>query len=224
VGFYVLGNLPTPGTYVVTVAKSGSGSATTIVDLAAGQSRTGLTMTLASGTGSITGRVVDDKGRGLGGATVTVGGATTGSASMPRATTLTAGSPGSFSISGLHAPGSYTLTATLTGYASASVPVALGANGSGVDVTIPLRTRLGGIAGVVRGPGGRAFAGATVTATDGRQSRTTTSNSAGGGYMFSGLDPGSYSVTVTAPGLRQQTALVTVTAGHTARQNLRLGS
>ena len=100
----------------------------------------------------------------------------------------------------------------------------MASNGSGANITITLSTRLGRISGVVHGPGGAAFAGATVTATDGQESRTSTSNSAGGGYLFSGLDPGSYSVTVTAPGLRQQTALVTVSAGHTSRQNLRLGS
>ncbi len=224
VGFYVLDNLPTPGTYVVTVSKPGHGSATTIVDLAAGQSHRGLDMALTSGTGSIVGRVVAVNGHGLGGAKVTVGGATSASAAMPTATTLTAGSPGTFSISGLHAPGSYTVTATLAGYASASVPVTLASNGSGADITITLRTDLGGISGLVRGPNGRTYAGATVTATDGRDSRTSTSNSSGGGFLFSGLDPGSYSVTVTAPGLRQQTALVAVTAGHTSRQNLRLGS
>ena len=224
VGFYVLGGLPTPGTYVVTVSKPGHGSATTIVDLAAGQSRSGLDMSLTSGTGSIVGRVVGTKGQGLGGAKVTVGGATTASAAMPTATTLTAGSPGTFSIGGLRSPASYTLTATLAGYGSASVPVTLASNGSGANITITLSTRLGRISGVVHGPGGGTFAGATVTATDGQESRTSTSNSAGGGYLFSGLDPGSYSVTVTAPGLRQQTALVTVTAGRTSRQNLRLGS
>jgi hypothetical protein len=224
VGFYVLGNLPTPGTYVVTVSKAGHGSTTTIVDLAAGQSRSGLDMSLTSGTGSIVGRVVGPNGKGLGGAKVTVGGATTASAAVPTATTLTAGSPGTFSISGLRAPASYTLTASLAGYGSASVPVSLVSNGSGADITITLSTRLGSISGVVRGPNGQTYAGATVTATDGRQSRTSTTNSAGGGYLFSGLNPGSYSVTVTAPGLRQQTALVTVTAAHTSRQNLRLGT
>jgi hypothetical protein len=223
VGLYVLGNLPTPGTYVVTVAKPGHGSTTTIVDLAAGQSRSGLNMSLASGTGSITGRVVGASGRGLGGATVTVGGATT-STHLPSATTLTAGSPGSFSIDGLRAPGSYTLTATLDGYGSASVPIQLSSTSPATFVTIRLQTSLGRISGLVVGSNGRGFAGATVTASDGRESRITTSNSSGGGYLFSGLDPGSYSVTVTSPGLRQETALVTVTAGHTTRQNLRLGA
>ncbi|MDT4984243.1 MAG: hypothetical protein QOF95_1733, partial [Pseudonocardiales bacterium] len=71
------------------------------------------------------------------------------------------------------------------------------------------------------------FAGATVTATNGAQVWTATSTSRGGalpagGYLIGGLDPGTYSVTVTAAGLTQQTGIVTVLVGPPIRLNLDL--
>lgn len=245
VGAYLLGNLPTPATYVVTFSAPGHGTDTTIVDLAAGQSRAGLSISLAGGTGSVTGLLVDGQGHGLGGATVTVGGAIanagatppTGStpagttpttATAPTTTTLTSGSVGSFAINGLTAPGAYTLTFTLDGYAPASVPVSLTGNGAPPTVTVTLTTQLGGITGTVTDSTGHTYVGATVTATNGSQSWTATSSGAGGalqagGYLITGLQPGSYSVTVTAPGLAQQTGIVKVAAGTNRSLNLRVG-
>ncbi|MDT4946372.1 MAG: hypothetical protein QOH14_3105 [Pseudonocardiales bacterium] len=233
VGAFVLGNLPTPATYVITFSAPGHGSVTTIVDLTAGQSRAGLTADLAAGTGSVTGRLVDAAGNGLGGATVTVGGATSSTSgatagTAPTTTTLTSGSVGSFAINGLTAPGAYTLTFTLAGYSPASVPVTLKDNGAPPNVLVTLTTQLGSISGTVSAPGGAAQIGATITATNGHRSWTATSSAAGGalpsgGYLISGLEPGTYSVTVTAPGRSQQTAMVTVVAGRTTRQNLLVG-
>ncbi|MDP9091928.1 MAG: carboxypeptidase-like regulatory domain-containing protein [Actinomycetota bacterium] len=228
VGAFVLGNLPTPATYVVTFTAPGHGSTTTIVDLTAGQSRAGLNIILTGGTGSVTGKVVGPGGNGLGGVTVSVGGtagASGGNAPIGT-TTLTAGSIGSFAINGLNVPGSYTLTFTLAGYSSASVPISLTQNGGAPSVTVRLESQLGSIAGrVTTGPATQpsAYPGATVTATNGQRSWTSTSNTVGGGYVIADLSPGSYSVTVTAAGHTQQTALVTVVAGKTVNQPLHLG-
>jgi carboxypeptidase family protein len=223
VGVYALVNLPTPATYVITFSSPGHGTTTQVVDLAAGQSRAGLNVNLASGTGSIKGQVLGPGNTGLGGATVAVGGAVNSSGGTPTATTLTTGIPGSFNINGLAVPGSYTLTVTLTGFAVASVPVELTANAAAPNVVVHLTARLGSVAGTVRGPNGQPFAGATITATNGQKSLSATSESSDGGYLIANLDPGSYSLTVTAPGLRQQTALINVSPGTTTTQNLRLG-
>ena len=224
VGAFILDNLPTPATYVITVSAPNHGTTTTIIDLAAGQSRAGVDVDIAAGTGSVTGKVVGPNGQGLGGVTVTVGGAAVAAGgAAPSATTLTAGSPGSFAINGLAVPGSYTLTASLNGYAAASVPITLIANGSAPTVTIRLASQLGSIAGVITSPSG-PFAGATVTATNGLQAFTTTSESGDGGFLLANLPPGSYSLTATVAGESQQTALVEVTAGGTARQNLEVGT
>lgn len=223
VGAYVLGNLSTPATYVVTISSPGHGAVTRIIDLAAGKTRSGMDVALSNGTGAIAGKVIGSDGSGLGDATVTVGGAVTGSGRAPTATTLTAGSPGSFTINDLATPGDYTLTVSLAGYAPESVPVHLAANAGSSPVTIRVATKLGKITGTVLGPQGQPFSGATVTAANGQQSRTTTSATSDGSYLFDNLAPGSYSVTVTSPGLRQQTALLDVSARKTTRQNLRVG-
>jgi hypothetical protein len=234
VGAFLIGNLPTPGTYVMTFSAPGHGTSTTIVDLAAGQTRNGLGIVLSSGTGSVAGRLVDGSGNGLGGASVTVGGATSSGTAPPGTTTLTTGSIGSFAVNGLSVPGSYTLTFTLPGYVPATVPVTLAVNGAPPSVTATLSTQLGGITGAVResraGDGTTIvspFVGATVTASNGRRTWTTTSSGAGGalpngGYLITGLQPGTYSVTVTAGGLQQQTGIITVAAGQNARLDLAL--
>lgn len=236
VGAYSLESLPTPGTYTLTFTSPDHGSRALVVDLDAGQSRTGVDVKLVAGTGSVVGTVRDAEGNPLGGVSVVVGGALQvgGSAdvsTLPSTTTLTTGAVGSFSISGLAAPGDYTLTFVLEGYAPETVPVSLGSSGTPPSVKATLGTQLGGVSGTVTGPGGAPYVGATVTATNGLKSFVTTSTSAGGalaggGYQFSGLQPGTYSVTVTASGMQQQTGLVTVTSGSVGTQNfaLRAGS
>lgn len=209
VGAYVLGGLPTPGTYVVTFTAPGHSSETKIIDLAAGQAAARADVNLGSGTGSVTGRLTDELGHGLGGATVTVGGSAVDPAGTPPKTvTLTSGGlVGTFLLNGLTAPGSYTLTFSLSGYVPVSVPVTLRASGGPAVVNAVLQPAGGKITGTVRGPSGD-LQGAAITATDGRKTWTTTSTSSG--FVIPGLMPGHYSVTATYSGLTQQTALVTV--------------
>ena len=125
VGSFVIPALPTPGTYVITFSAPGYGSQTSVVQLGPGQSRSGLNVALAAGVGSVSGTLTDSDGNGLGGASVTVGGAPT----TMTTTTLTTGAVGYFSFNALPAPGSYTLTFSLPGHAAATVPVELSADG-----------------------------------------------------------------------------------------------
>lgn len=232
VGAYSLDSLPTPGTYTLTFTSPEHGSRAQVVDLDAGQSRTGVDVKLVAGTGSVVGTVRDADGNRLGGVSVVVGGAlqaggSVDTSTLPSTTTLTTGDVGSFSISGLSAPGDYTLTFVLEGYAPETVPVSLSATGAPPSVKATLGTQLGGITGTVTGPGGAPYVGATVTASNGLKSFVTTSTSAGGalsggGYQFAGLQPGTYSVTVTASGMQQQTGLVTVASGDAGTQNFTL--
>ena len=65
-----------------------------------------------------------------------------------------------------------------------------------------------------------------MVVTDGLHTYQTASSSSSatlptGGYLFPSLEPGTYSVTVSAPGYGQQTAQVTLTSG-TVRRNLAL--
>jgi hypothetical protein len=238
VGTFAIPNLPTPATYVLNYSAPGHGTWTEVVELAAGQSYTKALGKLASGTGTISG-IVRDGGSGspLGGVTVTVGGsastATTGTdptgastttptTTSPTTTTLTNGNVGGFSFSDL-ADGHYTLGFSLPGYTAASVPVLVDSNrppGKRAPIVqVRLYKQAGDIEGIVW-VDGVPTASATVTATDGTQTYTATTSSAGGllpagGYDLAGLPPGTYSVTATVPGAHQQTRIVTVGRGKT---------
>ncbi|WGL52105.1 carboxypeptidase-like regulatory domain-containing protein [Nocardioides sp. BP30] len=225
VGTYTFDDLPTPGTYVLTFTAPGHGTATRIVDLGAGENGVA-NVALTAGTGSVSGTLLGPNGKGIGGATVTVGGTSTndGATATPSTTTLTSGSVGAFTLSGLVAPGSYTLTFTIDGYRPETVPITLSADKAPAAVTAQLKTQLVKLWGTVTAPNGKTYAGATVTVTDGTHTFQTASSDpdttlSQGGYLFPSLEPGTYSVTVRAAGYGQQTALVTLTSG-TVRRDL----
>jgi hypothetical protein len=228
VGTFELDNLVTPGTYVISFSAPGHGTETKIKGLRPGQQLAGVDAKLRAGTGSVTGVLQAPDGTGIGGATITVGGATTAAGLSPTTTTLTAGGVGQFAINGLISPGFYTLTATLDGYAPATVPFMLAANKTTASVTITVGPQLGSITGLVSGPECPAdCVGATVTATNGAEVWTTSVTVNGGpknqiGYVITGLQPGTYSVTVRASGMKQQTGWVTVSSGARSRRAFRL--
>jgi hypothetical protein len=218
VGTYILPGLPTPGTYLLTFALDGYGSRTIVVDLGAGQSQSAVDVEIRGGTGTVTGRVIDARsGDGLGGATVTVG----GGGSNASTTTLTSGTVGLFVLSGLPAPGAYTLTVSLPGFAPQSVPVTLSGAGAPPTVVISMPISSGSIAGSVTGCDGASSPfciGATVTATDGQRTWSTTSTVAGtpsgpGGFLMTELPAGTYAVSVNMTGKQQRTVMVTVEPG-----------
>ncbi|HVC14927.1 MAG TPA: carboxypeptidase regulatory-like domain-containing protein [Acidimicrobiales bacterium] len=217
VGTFTLGNLPSPATYLLTFAAPGYGTATIAQQLGPGQALKGLTVSLSGGAGDISGTVVAQGGGALGGVTVTITGAT-----KPVSTqTLTAGQIGSFELAGLPTPGQYTLTFSLSGYTSVTIPVNLGsgASASGVDATMAPAN--GSIDGTVM-LGGTGVAGATITVTDGGPPLTTVSTTdPAGSFSLSGVAPGTYSVTATLSG-QTATVQVTVVAGDTATPTLTL--
>jgi hypothetical protein len=108
------------------------------------------------------------------------------------------------------------------------VPFMLAANKTTASVTITVGPQLGSITGLVSGPECPAdCVGATVTATNGAEVWTTSVTVNGGpknqiGYVITGLQPGTYSVTVRASGMKQQTGWVTVSSGARSRRAFRL--
>ncbi len=218
VGRFVLPSLPTPATYVLTFTRAGYGTQTLVVDLAAGERREDVRVTLPAGAGTVTGRVVDGSGAGLGGVQVTAGG--TGGST----TTLTAGDVGAFTIAGVGA-GELTLTFAKDGYTPTTVAVDATGGSAG---TVTLRDAVGTVTGRVLQQGG-GVAGRTVQATDGAQVRTTTSAQSGalgaGTYAVDGLHAGRWTVSVLDDeGRVLATTLVTVTGGATARHDLTVPS
>jgi hypothetical protein len=214
VGYFTLSNVPTPGTYVLTFGRDAGTTASTVVRLGPGAHKTlSEPIPLIGGTNAVTGTVTDADGHPLGGATVTVG----GTPATLTTTTITAiGELGRFTVSGLQAPGNYTLTATLEGYQPTTIPVTLDGVSPAEDKTIRMQPALGGVTGKVRKQTGTdSYApavGATITVTDGLHVHTTVAV-AGGTFTASNLLPGHYTVTASLDGYVQQTTIVSVTAG-----------
>jgi 5-hydroxyisourate hydrolase-like protein (transthyretin family) len=190
VGQFNLSNLPTPATYLLTFTKPGFGTRSVAEILGPGQSLTTVAVKMSGGAGDING-AVDAHGIGLGGVKVTVNGGSTALSAQ----TLTAGDVGSYALSGLATPGRYTLTFSLAGYESQTIGVSLGSSGATIVPTVTLQPATGTVTGSVSGSSG-PLAGVTVSITNGTTiSTTTTSSSPAGGFSFTGLSPGAYSVT-----------------------------
>lgn len=217
IGRFTLGNLQTPATYVLTFSKDGYGSATTVVDLGPGENRTSLAVALIPGTGTVTGTVLGPTGAGVGGATVTVGGA----AAPVSTTTVTTGDVGFFAVSGLPVPGTYTLTVSKPGLAPQTVPVTLDGTSKPPTVSVTLGAALGSLSGTVSVPKGASPGGITITVTSGL-APVTTQTDGSGRFVVAGLAPGTYAVTASGTGLTQQTAQVTVSAGEQQTTTLAL--
>jgi hypothetical protein len=228
VGSFTFDNLPTPGTYLVTFTSPGHGSTVRIVELDAGGNATANTV-MSAGTGSVSGHLLDPSGKGIGGATVTIGGLKSSTA-MPTTTTLTSGDVGAYSVTGLASPGNYTLTFTVAGSDPVTIPVTLSGDAPLSNVTATLagdKVRLYGLAST---PSGAPLVGAKITVSDGVHVWTTTSTDSGGslpsairstgGYLFPAITQGTYSVTITASGYAQQTTRLEITSAGSRRLDL----
>jgi hypothetical protein len=222
-GHFVIGDLPTPATYVLTVSKDGYGQVSQVIDLAPNKPQNNMTIVLRAGSGVVSGRLVDSAGVGVGGATVTVGGMT----DPPSTVTLTNGAVGTFRLTGLPTPGAYTLTFSKEGYADQTVPITLTDDTPLIPQTVTISKSVGAITGTVTDAAGNGLAGVTVTATDGQKSWPviTTSNTASGSigsYTVADLPAGVYTVTAADAGGDSQTSIVTVDPGAPITANFTL--
>ncbi len=187
-------------------AQAGGYQSQTATAVVGGGSTATQNFALTASTSSLTGTVTDaGSSKPIAGATVTAGTAS-----------ATTNSSGVYSISGL-APGTYTATATATGYTSQSASVTVTA-GSTTTQNFALSPNPGTISGTVTDAGSAApIAGATVSYSGGG---TTTDGS--GHYTLAGVAEGSYTLTASASGYQSQSHPVTVGPGATATQNFAL--
>jgi thermitase len=157
-------------------------------------------------TGSITGTVRDAAtGAAIAGATVTDG-----------ARSATSNTNGGYSIANVPV-GTYTVTATATGYNSASQSVQVTA-GQTSTANLALSPLPGAIAGTVRD----AATGATIAGATVKVGVASTTTDASGKYILSGLTEGSYTETVSASGYADVSQSVSVLTGQTTVANVNL--
>ncbi|MFW0779053.1 carboxypeptidase regulatory-like domain-containing protein [Rossellomorea marisflavi] len=201
-GVYTVGNLPA-GSYTVVGNAVNFGQASQGVTLTAGQILPDVNLTLLADTGGLTGQVTDAfTGTLLSGATVVISDATT---QLPVITTTTS-LFGNFLVSGL-APGTYIVTASLTGYASRQVGAIVVSDQNGI-VHLFLTPDPGTIAGTVVDTNGNPVTGTNIQITvvneDNVIIATVLANS-DGTYQIPQLLQGTYFITASAPGFASST-------------------
>ncbi|MEX2504041.1 MAG: carboxypeptidase-like regulatory domain-containing protein, partial [Egicoccus sp.] len=209
--FRFSGGLAAPAYYRVTAVRPGFELASQVVQTTAETPEFELAMALVPADGGMSGRVTDDGGRGVGGATVTV---TDGTFTF-QTTSATDGTVGAWSLEGLATPSTYQVIVVKRGFATATRIDAIegGQQLGGVDTT--LLGDLGTVRGQVshRGEGVGAI---TVQISGDNAERTTTTLTVGGltGFFdFPALPYGDYDVTLSADGWMTQTTTVTVDRG-----------
>lgn len=212
VGAWSVVGLSTPSTYLVSATLAGMSTGSRLVPLGAGGAAT-VNLKLVAGVGAITGTVsaLDGSG-GLGGVSVS---ATDGDAITRTATTVTGGTlRGRYTLSGLTAPGKYTITFTAQGYLIQTVQVTLGKGQASAtqNVTLfPSTATVEGIANNASGP--LAGAGLILNSSDNTYKTTSGDD---GSYRFDGVAPGSYVLSAQYSGLTTVFKSLTVTAGASA--------
>ncbi|WP_193767561.1 carboxypeptidase regulatory-like domain-containing protein [Halorientalis pallida] len=193
-----------PGTYDVTASATDFLSATQSATVTE-NNVTDVDFTLEAeppGNGTIAGTVTDTNGNALAGATVTVNGQST-----------TTASDGSYSLT--VAPSDYTVEANADGYQSATQQATV-TEGDTTTVDFSLTPEDGTISGVVQDTNGNNLVDATVTANG--QSTTTASD---GSYSLT-VAPGTYTVEASAQDYDNASASVSVGPGEAVTQDFTL--
>jgi|GEM_PF-6214756 len=217
-GFWSIGGIATPGTYLVEVSQAGFATQQSIVTTVLGAPIPPLTTTLVAGTGSISGSVVGPNGPGLPGVTVTVSsGTTTMVPSAPPSPT-----DGSWLIQNLATPGTYVVSASAPNVGTAVTTVHLDAGQSQSGVVLRPMPNVATISGSITTPlasKGARTPSVTVTVSNGTEVQTTNAIPDGGGgsgrltYAITGLPLGAHEeLSFSGPGLLTQSRSLTVVA------------
>lgn len=213
-GAWAFPRVASPGFYLLTFAKPGYQTQRYILDAASAAAVEPLKVTLVAGQGHLSGHIRGPSGA-VGGAQVTI---TDGTNTVTTSTNST-GAIGDWSVDGLSTPSTYVVTVSKPGLGAESAQVSLAAGGSD-QVNMTLKAGVGSVVGTISAEddlgvmGG--LGGAEVTATDGTVTRSATTVTSGpvGKFTLSDLPtPGTYTVTVAAPGYQPQTSTVSLKAG-----------
>lgn len=208
-GGFELVNVPSPSVYELVVTKTGYATSSQRIDVGAGEERSGVEITLRKGDGLISGTVSSASGP-LGGVSIV---ATSGQTEVSTIS-VTGDDAGTFTLRGLPTPGSYTVVASKTGYASQTLTLTLAKGQKLTGVGLALGKSSGTLTGTAsllpdRDPVG----GVAVTVTDGESTVVTATQSSGdvGRWRVGGLAiPGTYTVSFARSDLAGQTLSVTL--------------
>ena len=209
-GTFTLAAVPSPGVYDLVVSKAGFSTQVQRVDVAAGENRTGIEISLIEGDGSIAGTITSATGP-VPGATVV---ASFGQ-NVAQTVSLTEDAVGTFTLRGLQTPGTFTVVVSAPGYAPATLSVNLSEGQQLAGLSIPLGKSAGTLAGTVTTPADMSAAGVTVTVAGGSVTRQTVTQSGAsqGAWQISNLPlPSTYTVTFARADLESQVTSVTIDA------------
>ena len=201
-GVFEFQSIPAPGAYDLRVRKVGSITTQISFELSGGETRTGVTVQLRAGDGSITGLINGPSGP-LGNATI----ALTSPDQTASTLSLTTGIVGSFVLPDLLTPASYAVTVSAPGYADKNITVSLSSGQQISDLNVVLAPSTGSISGLVRDSRGIAIGGVPITVTGADSSFSTTSvtvddpatpnsNEIGSFTIFGVPAPGVFTVTI----------------------------
>ena len=171
-GVFDFQSLPAPGSYTLRVRKVGSVTTQLSFELSGGESRSGVTVQLRNGDGSISGFINGATGP-LGAATITV----TSPDQTASTLSLTTGLVGSFSLPDLLTPSSYAVAISSSGYATKNLTVSLASGQKITDLNVQLLPSTGSISGIVvdNSQDPRGLGGVPITISDGTNSFSTVS-------------------------------------------------
>lgn len=218
-GAWSFPQVPAPGLYLVTFTKPGFQTQRYVVDSATLAAQQPLKISMVPGEGTLSGTVLGPNGKGVGQAQVTISDGT----NTFTTTTDTKGAVGSWMVHGLSTPDTYLVSAAKDGLGLESQLVTFDGGGS-ASVQLELKAGVATLMGTVGGhdsfgnPIG--IGDAHVTATSGELTRTATTITGTRAGLFRLPDlptPGTYTVTVSAPGFQPQTIEVSLRKGQSAR-------
>jgi 5-hydroxyisourate hydrolase-like protein (transthyretin family) len=214
-GSFAIANVPSPSVYDLVVTEPGYATEMQRIDVAGGENRQGVTITLRKGDGLISGHVTSPRGA-VKGATITA----TYNSTTVQTISLTDGDPGSFTLRSLPTPASFSVVVTADGLAAQTVTLSLAPGQQLTGVGITLGGASGALSGqVVTQANGQPALGVTVTVTNGVLSVQTVTKTEGdpGAWEVRGLPvPSTYTVTFSRGDLASQSLSVALDAFGTA--------
>jgi hypothetical protein len=219
IGKFVINDLPTPDTLTLVVSFPGDATQTLSVSLAASQQLSGVSVTLISGIGSISGRVSTSTGGPAGGVTVT---ATDGKVTLSTVT-LSTGKVGSYTLAGLTVPDTFTVTFSRPDLASQTQAISLTPTGTTnpKNINATLVSNTAAVFGRVTQVGGLPLGNVSVLLSSGNTSYQVTSATIPslGAFEIDGVTPGTYTISFTRQGGQPTSSIVTLIAGQRLQDN-----